>query len=100
MTSRRSKLEIYVNILKEIRSGSIKPTKIMYASNLSWKPLQQLLTSLLDQELIVECEPEKGDDRTNKIYGITDRGRSVLEYFGKAEGLIETRKPIEIRNWS
>ena len=96
---RRSKLELYVNILEEIRSGNIKPTKIMYASNLSWKPLKQMLTSLIDKELIEECEAKMGDDRTNKVYGITDKGRNVLEYFGKAKALAETRKPVEIMNW-
>jgi predicted transcriptional regulator len=35
MTNRRSKLEIYVDIMEEIRSGTILPTRIMYAANLS-----------------------------------------------------------------
>ena len=99
MASRRSKLEIYVNIMDEIRNGTVLPTRIMYATNLSWKPFKQMLTSLIDQELVEEFEPEKGDDRTNKIYGITEKGKNVLEYFGKAKALVEPRKPIEIMNW-
>ena len=99
MTNRRSKLEIYVHIMEEIRSGNIKPTKIMYAGNLSWKPLQQMLKSLIVQELIEEYESEEGDNRTSKVYRLTDKGQSVLHYFGKAKELVEDKKLVEIRNW-
>jgi predicted transcriptional regulator len=46
MANRRSKLEIYVDILQEIMNGTVIPTRIMYAANLSWKPLQETLKSL------------------------------------------------------
>ena len=98
MTSRRSKLEIYVDIMEEIRNGTVLPTKIMYAANLSWKPLQQILKSLVSQELIEEGMAEDGDKRTKKAYRITEKGQNVLHYFRKAEALVERESPMEIRN--
>ena len=99
MTSRRSKLEIYVDIMEEIRNGTVLPTKIMYAANLSWKPLQQILKSLVSQELIEEGMAEDGDKRTKKAYRITEKGQNVLHYFRKAEALVDMGSPMEIRNW-
>ena len=99
MTGRRSKLEIYVDILAEIKSGNILPTKIMYATNMSWKPLQQMLKSLINQELIVELESNGRDQRSNIFYSITEKGNHVIEYFGKIECVIEKKKPIEMMNW-
>ena len=99
MTNRRGDVEIYVNIMEEIRNGTSKPTKIMYASNISWLPLQRMLKSLIDNELIVESESDEKDGRTDKVYGITDKGRSVLEYFSKASVLIEQKRPVEIMSW-
>ena len=88
-----------MDILEEISNGTIKPTKIMYAVNTSWTPLQQMFKALIDRELIEECVSENGDERTDKVYSITDKGRSVLEYFGKAKNLVEPKRPVEIMNW-
>ena len=99
MTNRRSKLEIYVDIMEEIRGGTILPTRIMYAANLSWKPLQQILKSLVTQELIEEVSAEEGDKRTKKAYHLTEKGMNVLHYFRKAKELVEREPPAEIRTW-
>jgi predicted transcriptional regulator len=99
MTNRRSKLEIYVDIMEEIRNGTILPTRIMYAANLSWKPLQQILKSLVTQELIEECIADEGDKRTKKAYRLTEKGLNVLHYFRKAKELVEKESPNQIRNW-
>jgi len=79
MTSKRSKLEIYVDVLKTIRKGTRKPTRIMYRTNLSWKPLMKVLHSLADQDLITVIE-----EGNHKFYEITEKGRNVLQYFSKA----------------
>jgi predicted transcriptional regulator len=99
MTNRRSKLEIYVDIMEEIRGGTILPTRIMYAANLSWKPLQQILKSLVTQELIEEVSAEEGDKRTKKAYHLTEKGMNVLHYFRTAKELVERESPAEIRTW-
>jgi predicted transcriptional regulator len=84
MTLKRSKLEIYLDVLKTIRKGTIKPTRIMYRTNLSWKPLMEVLDSLVKQGLVtIKVEG------SHKCYEITDKGKNVLQYFSKAMESIE-----------
>jgi len=90
MTRRRSKLEIYLDVLRVIKGGVNKPTRIMYGANLSWKPLQQVLRALLDQGLVIEIDvSDGGDKRSSKHYEITQKGENVLRYFDRAKKLIE-----------
>ncbi len=66
----------------------------MYGANLSWKLLQNILSSLVDQSLILEIDTsESRDKRTNTIYDITNKGESVIRYFERAKGLIEVDEP-------
>lgn len=88
MSGRRSRFEIYVDVLAEIKGGTIKPTKIMYGANLSWKPLQKILENLVTQGLIVEIRRGGKDKRTKVEYGITEKGENVLRYYKKAKSLI------------
>lgn len=90
MKNRRSKLEIYINVLETIKEGTTKPTRIMYGANLSWKLLQGVLDSLIDQGLIDEVDQTRSKDkRTSKIYEVTSRGDSVIRYFGHARQLVD-----------
>jgi len=93
MPSRRSKLEIYIDILEEIKNGVMIPTRIMYGTNLSWKPLQQILKALVNRGLIVESTAEERDKRTKKVYNLTEKGENVLHYFNKAKDLTEEKLP-------
>ncbi|RLI31226.1 hypothetical protein DRO56_05395 [Candidatus Bathyarchaeota archaeon] len=98
MTRRRSKLEIYLDVLWVIKNGTNKPTRIMYGANLSWKPLQKILDSLVSQGLIMEIESgERGDKRTTKIYKITQKGENVLKYFSKAKELLPLEEIAKTR---
>ena len=90
MTRRRSKLEIFLDVLWTVKGGTTKPTRIMYGANLSWRPLQRILESMIEQELIVEIDASDGRDRrTNIRYEITQKGENVIQYFNRANGLIE-----------
>ena len=86
MDPKRSRLEIYLDVLRVIRRGTHKPTRIMYRTNLSWIPLMKILDSMIDQTLISKVEEGK-----HVTYDITSKGKNVLEYFEKAMELIETR---------
>ena len=87
---RRSKLEIYLDVLWAIKKGTRKPTRIMYGANLSWKPLQRVLGSLIHQDLVMEIEPlNPKDKRTSVCYVLTQKGENVLSYFNKARALLE-----------
>jgi len=84
MARKRSKLEIYLDILQTIKRGVNKPTRIMYRTNLSWKPLQKILESMIYQELIKTVEANK-----RKKYVITEKGENVLGYFEQMMRLIK-----------
>ncbi|HUV34152.1 MAG TPA: winged helix-turn-helix domain-containing protein [Candidatus Desulfaltia sp.] len=95
MSSRRSRFEIYVDVLSEIKNGSNKPTQIMYAANLSWRPLQEILRSLVGQGLIAEIDEEIKDKRTKVQFDLTMKGDNVVRYYSKAKSLIEIQRPEE-----
>jgi predicted transcriptional regulator len=98
MKRRRSKLEVYLDVLWTIKNGTRKPTRIMYDSNLSWKPLQRTLSSLMRQALIEEYEPlNLRDKRTSACYKLTQKGENVLMYFKRAEDLLEIETLPKIR---
>jgi predicted transcriptional regulator len=86
MSLKRSRLELHLDILKAIKKGTSKPTRIMYRTNLSWKPLMKILNSLVDQDLIIRNG--KNGHVTHKITG---KGKNVLEYFSMAMESIEIR---------
>jgi len=61
MPLKRSKIEIYLDVLKAIKKGTYKPTRIMYRTNLSWKPLMEVLDALNNQGLVnVKEEEQRG----------------------------------------
>ena len=84
---RRSKLEIRLTMLSSIKQGIDKPTRIMYAANLSWKPTQRTLTQLVWQGLINEIE-DTNNAKSKKRYEITEKGLAVIKYFEDAKKLL------------
>lgn len=74
--------------MEVIDKGSVKPTHIMYQTNLSWTLLQAILGNLIKSGFIKE-------DRSGKTrrFQVTDKGRSALSYHLKAaEGLIKAEE--------
>ena len=74
--SRRSQMEIQIDILRAVANGNVKPTHIMYRANLSWTRLQKLLDTLVSKNLLME----KASNEKTK-YKITQKGRKLLEYY-------------------
>jgi len=97
---RRSKLEIYLEVLQIIKNGTSKPTRIMYNANISWQPLMRVLGSMKGQGLVNEIDvtgqERKRDKRTSKLYEITMKGERVIRYFRGAKelGLDEDFIPV------
>ena len=79
---RRSRLEIYLEVLRQVKNGTRKPTHIMYATNMSYRPLREILTSMVSDGFIREIE-EKRDKRTTSYYEIAQRGLNVLSYLDR-----------------
>ena len=93
MSLRRSKLNITLSVLSSVRDGLDKPTRIMYASNLAWKPIQLILASLVGQGLLREILVS-GSGRSRVRYEITEKGLNVLGYFSGADEIIDISKMI------
>ena len=79
---RRSKLEMYVDILKVLsQRGPLKLTHVMYNANVNCGTLKEYLDFLLKQGLV----EEKIVGKRRVVYAITPRGVTVLKYFRELE---------------
>ena len=81
MVARRSRLELIFDILLAIQNkgGVIKPTHLMYKSNLSHKLLNNYLEELIEKQLVnVEEHEHRKKKKSTKTVEITDKGLSFL----------------------
>ncbi len=84
MAARRSRLELIFDILLAIQNkgGTIKPTHLMYKSNLSHKLLNHYLEELVGKELVViEEEQHRKRKSPTKTVVITEKGLGFLAEF-------------------
>ena len=84
MAQRRSRLELIFDILLAIQNkgGVIKPTHLMYKSNLSHKLLNNYLDELIQKKLVViEEEFQKKKQKSTKTVLITEKGIGFLAEF-------------------
>ena len=89
MSYRRSKLEMILKVLKAVIGGTEKPTHIMYKAGLSWNILNEILSSLVSQGFIEKIDIYNyGDSRSHRLYRITRKGESLVNYYRNAEQLI------------
>jgi predicted transcriptional regulator len=86
VASKRSRLEMYLDVLNAIKKGVCRPTRIMYRTNLSWKPLMEVLDAMMTQELI-----EANRQGRHTLYKITEKGKNLLNYFHEAMELLEIK---------
>jgi predicted transcriptional regulator len=89
---RRSKLEIYIDILSVLAiKGPLKVTHIMYKSNVNCNILKAQLEFLLKNGLVEERILKKG----KMVYAITQRGQTVLKAFREIRQIfpVEEEKP-------
>lgn len=91
MSSRRSRLELVFDILQAIQNkgGRIKPTHLMYKSNLSHKLLSSYMDELIAKEMIEIIEVEGKKKKISKVVGITDKGFNFLAEFRKMREFTE-----------
>ena len=75
---RRSKLEMYIDILKVLaQRGPLKLTHIMYKANVNCSVLKQYLDFLMEQNLV----EERSVGKRRVVYAISQRGVTVLKHF-------------------
>lgn len=77
---RRSKLEMYVDILSVLASrGPLKLTHLMRKANVNCNNMKEQLDFLIKQGLVEERTARK----TRVVFAVTKRGTTVLRYFGE-----------------
>jgi predicted transcriptional regulator len=76
MARKRSRLDIITDMLASIqdKGGEIKPTHLMYKSNLSHDQMKSYLDELVNKELIDKIKKSNYD-----YIIITDKGHSFLQ---------------------
>jgi predicted transcriptional regulator len=85
---RRSRLEIFFDVLTVIARGVSKPTRIMYKTNLSWTSMHDIFETLLQSGFILE-----EDVGRLKRYSITEKGQNALAYHLRSlEGLMDIQQ--------
>jgi len=79
MNKKRTHLEVVHDILTVVKSkhGNVKPTHILYKSNLSHQMMGAYLRELTDKYFIIEQKFERG-----RTYDITSKGSQFLEGYG------------------
>ena len=87
MSRKRERIEIIHDILSAIRDkrGNVKPTHILYKSNLSHQMLTEYLGELIEKEFIIEEKDEK-----SKTYSLTEKGYNYLEDFSVIKAFVES----------
>lgn len=84
---RRSKIEIVHDMLRAVqdKQGRIKPTHLLYKSNLSHKKMTEYLDDLVGKELV-----KKVDDSGYQYIILTDKGANFLAEFRRMKAFTES----------
>ncbi len=81
MPKRRTRLEMYFDVLIAMKRGNNNKTSIMNAANISWKTLNEILGSLMSQGFVEEVKTLQWRDRRIKVYyDFTARGEKMMIY--------------------
>ena len=83
MSKKRGRLQIIYDILGVIKekNGKIKPTNILYKSNLSNQMFQEYMNELMQKGLIT-----KNQTKSSKTYSLTQKG---FDYLNKYQMIVE-----------
>lgn len=79
MNKKRTRIEVIHDILEVVKGGNgkIKPTHILYKSNLSHQMMDEYLKELTEKYLLIEQKLKKG-----RTYSLTPGGFQFLERYG------------------
>ena len=73
-----------IEVLENISKGEQRPTRLMYACNLSWSSIKNVLGILEDKGYIKDLSRES----KRKHLSITREGTEILNYFNGLEELV------------
>lgn len=88
MSKKRNKLQIIHDILGAIRQkgGTIKPTHLLYKSNLSHNMMNEYLKDLIGKDFITM----HADKKNSKTYSLTQKGYLYLSEYTQVERFMES----------
>lgn len=83
MSKKRGRLQIIYDILRVIKekNGKIKPTNILYKSNLSNQMFQEYMNELIQKGFVLEK-----DTKNSKTYSLTQKG---FDYLNKYQMIVD-----------
>jgi len=86
MTKKRERLEVIKDILRAIRQNrQIKPTRLLYASNLSPQMFKEYINELISKGFIrLDI-----DEKEKKTFSITKKGNEFLQEYKVIENFVE-----------
>ena len=91
---RRSKLEMYIDILKVLaQRGPLKLTYIMYKANVNCSVLKEYLDFLIQQDLVEEQTVGK----KRIVYVVSEKGLKVLKYFRELKVMLPVIEEDQVR---
>lgn len=78
MGKKRTRLEVMHDILEVVktRNGKIKPTHILYKSNLSYQMMEEYLGELIEKGFLVQKKLKQG-----RTYELTAKGFEFLQKY-------------------
>lgn len=87
MAKKRERLEVIYDMLRVIRDShnKIKPTRLLYASNLSQKMFKTYVEELTEKNFIESYEEKK-----SKYFTLTEKGFEFLKEYKAITQVIES----------
>jgi predicted transcriptional regulator len=85
-TKKRERLDVIKDILQTIRQNrEIKPTRLLYASNLSPQMFKEYINELISKKFI----KFEVDDKEKKTFSLTKKGQDFLLQYKVIEEFID-----------
>ncbi|MBS3076628.1 hypothetical protein J4481_02720 [Candidatus Pacearchaeota archaeon] len=86
MARKRERLEVIKDILESVRkTRNIKPTRLLYSSNLSPQMFKEYINELVSKKFLT-IEVDKEDKKT---FSLTKKGQDFLQEYRVIENLVE-----------
>lgn len=85
-TKKRERLDVIKDILNTIKTNrNIKPTRLLYASNLSPQMFKEYINELISKKFI----KLEVDEKEKKTFSLTKKGQDFLQEYKVIENFIE-----------
>ncbi len=96
MSLRRSRFEIYRELLPQVQDGDCQPNRIRYSTELPWYTFNQVMQTLIKQKFLVEVD--QMDKGSRARYKVTEKGERFLKYLGEALNSVDMMEEIQFVN--